>query len=226
MRYFRRLSIVQQGGVLIAIGVFLLAFSVDTAFAQGKKKNNPNPPCFDNENRYVDCLNGTVTDTVTGLIWLQNANCFGPQNWATANDLAAGLDAKQCGFSDDSTPGDWRLPTKEEWEATIIGQAVVLDCFSPPPVLTGTRGIITGSNLTGCYADEPVPVFSAATVQRFYWSSTAFEADPGAAHLADLDFAFIGVLEKICSGAIGQDCPPPFVWPVRGGQFSPSTVTP
>jgi len=28
-------------------------------------------PCFDNVNRYVDCGNGTLTDTVTGLIWLK-----------------------------------------------------------------------------------------------------------------------------------------------------------
>ena len=33
------------------------------------------PPCFDDANRYVDCENGTVTDTVTGLIWLKNAGC-------------------------------------------------------------------------------------------------------------------------------------------------------
>ena len=36
-------------------------------------------PCFDNTNRYVDCGNGTVTDTVTGLIWLQQADCL-PDN--------------------------------------------------------------------------------------------------------------------------------------------------
>jgi len=29
---------------------------------------NPDPPCFDNTNRYVDCGNGTVHDTVTNLI--------------------------------------------------------------------------------------------------------------------------------------------------------------
>ena len=34
-------------------------------------------PCFDNTNRYVDCGNGTVTDTVTGLIWLKQSDCLG-----------------------------------------------------------------------------------------------------------------------------------------------------
>ena len=77
------------------------------------------PPCFDNANRYVNCGNGTVTDTVTGLIWLQNANCFGVQNYATANQAAAGLADGQCGLTDGSSAGDWRLPTKAEWEATV-----------------------------------------------------------------------------------------------------------
>src|SRR6266540_598658 len=39
-------------------------------------------PCFDNVNRYVNCHNGTVTDTVTGLIWLQQADCLPNANWA------------------------------------------------------------------------------------------------------------------------------------------------
>ena len=29
---------------------------------------NPDPPCFGNIVRYVNCGNGTVTDTATGLI--------------------------------------------------------------------------------------------------------------------------------------------------------------
>ena len=34
-------------------------------------------PCFnDNDNRYQECGNGTVTDTVTGLIWLKKADCL------------------------------------------------------------------------------------------------------------------------------------------------------
>ena len=46
-------------------------------------------PCFDNTNRYVDCGNGTVTDTVTGLIWLKQADCLGINDWAAANQAAA-----------------------------------------------------------------------------------------------------------------------------------------
>ena len=36
----------------------------------------PDGPCFDNANRFVDCANGTVTDTSTGLIWMKySATC-------------------------------------------------------------------------------------------------------------------------------------------------------
>jgi hypothetical protein len=49
------------------------------------------PPCFDDTNRYVNCGNGTVTDTVTGLIWLQRDRCFGQTTYPAANQAAAGL---------------------------------------------------------------------------------------------------------------------------------------
>ena len=34
--------------------------------------------------RFTNNSNGTVTDNLTGLIWLRNANCFGQKAWATA----------------------------------------------------------------------------------------------------------------------------------------------
>src|SRR5262245_29769478 len=80
--------------------------------------------CFDNAgtNRFVDCgstglgsSNGTVKDVTTGLVWLKNANCFGLTNWADANIKAAALASGQCGLTDGSKAGDWRLATKDEW---------------------------------------------------------------------------------------------------------------
>jgi hypothetical protein len=56
--------------------------------------------------------NGTVKDG--NLVWLQNANCFGKQNWDQATNSAAGLKSGSCGLTDGSKVGDWRLPTKEE----------------------------------------------------------------------------------------------------------------
>ena len=95
--------------------------------------------CFDNAgtNRFVDCAttafgtsNGTVKDTVTGLIWLKNANCFGLISWADANIKAGALASGQCGLADGSKPGDWRLPTLDElhrhqhvWLLPVPGRA-------------------------------------------------------------------------------------------------------
>ena len=120
----------------------------------------------DNDNRYQDRGNGTVTDTVTGLIWLKDGGCFktlAPTSWAAANEAAAVLADGQCGLSDGSSAGDWRLPTKEEWEATIA-QAVALGCtVDKAPSLTNTAG-------SDCYNLGPQPF---ANVQsNFYWSST------------------------------------------------------
>ena len=119
---------------------------------------NPDPRCFDNSNRYVDCGNGTVTDTVTGLIWLQDASCLGFAFYAGANQRAAQLgadtgDGDSCGLKDNSKPGDWRLPTKEEWDAAA--RAVASD-----PVFLGVR--------------------------QGYWSSSTHESFPDLAWLGDL----------------------------------------
>jgi len=34
--------------------------------------------------RFIDNKDGTVTDSLTGLIWLKNTNCFGMMNWEGA----------------------------------------------------------------------------------------------------------------------------------------------
>jgi hypothetical protein len=70
-------------------------------------------------NRYTDNRNGTITDNKTGLIWLKNANCFGRQTWHKAYDIVAKLGDGQCGLTDGSLSGHWRLPTKAEWRAMI-----------------------------------------------------------------------------------------------------------
>jgi hypothetical protein len=64
--------------------------------------------------RFNDLHNGAILDTLTGLVWLQNANCVGPVSWldaiATANALADGA----CGLTDRSAVGDWRVPNRNE----------------------------------------------------------------------------------------------------------------
>lgn len=55
---------------------------------------------------------GTVNDGY--LVWLQNADCFSGLNWSEAMSKAASLKTGMCGLTDNSTAGQWRLPTKDE----------------------------------------------------------------------------------------------------------------
>ena len=61
--------------------------------------------------RFIDWNNGTIYDTVSNLIWLKNANCFGYQNWGGAMSKSNTLTDGQCDLSDGSKAGDWHLPT-------------------------------------------------------------------------------------------------------------------
>ncbi|HEY1806722.1 MAG TPA: DUF1566 domain-containing protein [Terracidiphilus sp.] len=69
--------------------------------------------------RFTDNQDGSVTNNLTGLIWLKDAGCFAPATWPTAladvNQLASGA----CGLSDGSTAGKWRLPNLNELESLI-----------------------------------------------------------------------------------------------------------
>ncbi|HZV82067.1 MAG TPA: DUF1566 domain-containing protein [Geobacteraceae bacterium] len=85
--------------------------------------------------RLVNNGNGTVTDRLTGLIWLKNAFCTDTVNgtstnvngllsWADALTWSSNLSNGTCGLTDNSTPGDWRLPNITELESLIdVSQA-------------------------------------------------------------------------------------------------------
>jgi hypothetical protein len=69
--------------------------------------------------RFTDNGDGTVTDHLTSLIWLKNANCFGDLDWDGALDASNNLADGQCGLSDGSSPRDWRLPNVRELYSLI-----------------------------------------------------------------------------------------------------------
>ena len=78
-------------------------------------------------NLLFDTGDGTITDNLTGLIWMRNANAFGPRTWDQALSDANGL--KSGGLvHDGSKEGDWRLPNRKELES-------LLDCGSNAPAL-------------------------------------------------------------------------------------------
>jgi len=72
----------------------------------------PNPRFTDNEN-------GTVTDNLTGLIWLKNTNCFGVRTWADALSDCNALADDGTNLTDGSVAGDWRLPNIKELQSLI-----------------------------------------------------------------------------------------------------------
>jgi hypothetical protein len=118
-------------------------------------------PVRDTLDRFTDNGDGTVTDNDTGLVWLKDANCYdGVMTWYDALDTANTLNSGECGLSDGSGVGDWRLATKEEWDAFICTQYT-------DPVLCDTLG-------KGQWS-EGDPFTNLPPGQRHYWTST----DPG-----------------------------------------------
>lgn len=69
--------------------------------------------------RFTDNGNGTVTDNMTGLIWLKSANCFSLRNWLGAVSYCNGLADPDCGLTDGSVAGDWRLPNHNELQSLV-----------------------------------------------------------------------------------------------------------
>ncbi len=75
------------------------------------------------DNRFTDRGDGTVRDNDSGLIWLKDATAFRgvfTRNWSNAMAAAEELDDGDFEWlTDGSAAGDWRLPTKTEWEAFV-----------------------------------------------------------------------------------------------------------
>lgn len=212
-----------QATAAVVGGSVLLALSAQGAHAgEGVVAvQTADPSCKDSSGDvYVDCGNGTVTDNRTGLVWLKNANCLaaapgsGAVDWRTAMEFAAGLSDKpetstqaahDCGLADHSSPGEWRLPSVEEWEA-MIADAVALGCVSASfggPSITGDSGAT-------CWQEGPGNSFTGVA-NDIYWSASTDVAYPTDALGVTLDQGFVG-------GAGGKDAYQHYVWPVRGGQ--------
>ena len=64
--------------------------------------------------RFTDNGDGTVTDNLTGLVWLQTADDFGIHTWSNALGICNTLNTGESGLTDGSAEGDWRLPNVRE----------------------------------------------------------------------------------------------------------------
>jgi len=142
--------------------------------------------------RFTDNGDGTVTDNLTGLIWLKDANCVGKRNWSQAMVYAYYIEDGVCGLTDGSIIGDWRLPNVREIESLIhYGFAL--------PALPNTEG--TGQWMEG---DPFINVLSS----HEYWSSTTYVPFGGDhSYTARLYLGYMYLEDT--SDLFG-------VWPVRG----------
>ena len=149
------------------------------------------------EVRFTNMGNGTIRDNHTRLIWLKDASCSdlpytdsdGRANWDDAMAAAAALANGTCGLSDGSSAGDWRLPTKAEWEAFMS------DVYDVPALVNavGDRQWSEGDAFIG--------------VQSFYYWSRSEYGSNGAW------VAFMRLGDMYYFNKIGSYN----VWPVRSG---------
>jgi len=152
----------------------------------------PNP-------RFTDNGNGTVKDNLTGLIWLKKANCGGMKNWADAQTFANSLydgwtgdgSGGDCGLSDGSAAGAWRLPNKNEL-------ASLLHAGYFNPALSNDAGDAKwGTTGTSSFTNVQ---------SNLYWSATTYVGDTSLAWYMNLNNGFVDYDFKTYTF---------YVWPVR-----------
>ena len=181
--------------------------------AQGNRCHCLCTGCTLHGTRWCDNGDGTVTDLTTCLVWLKDADCAGWRPWAdttapdaTRFDSALSLAGRlydgstefgggDCGLTDGSTSGDWRLPTKSELYDLTHGVDPVRKPSYPP-------------------------AFTNVMWSR-YWSSSV----PGGDYKANawyLEFSPAPPLNEVSFWIAAKGCiddpPNAYVWPVRGGQ--------
>ena len=146
------------------------------------------PPLKD---RFRDNGDGTVTDNLTGLIWLKDANCFGTRAWYNALSDCNGLSSGSCGLTEGSSVGDWRLPNRNE-----LASLVHKGYYNPAvPNTTGTGQWPEGDPFNN--------------VQSYsYWSSPTDASTTVSAWGVNVYNGRVYDFSKTSYG---------YVWPVRGG---------
>ncbi len=140
--------------------------------------------------RFADNNNGTITDKLTGLIWLKDGTCVegaGTANWAGALTFVNSLHTGQCGLSDGSGAGQWRLPNVNELQSLAHTGSV-----------GETNSWLASQGFTGLE-------------RLWYWTSTSAMVDTGMAW--DMNFIDGHIQDGPIDKSYGSD----YVWAVRGG---------
>ena len=118
--------------------------------------------------RWIDNHDGTTTDTVTGLVWLKQADAI-QRTWPEAVAAVKALASGQCGLSDGSAPGRWRMPNRNEMQSlSDRAQNNHADFYD-------------GNYLKWDGTLYQAPIFNNLVVSQYYWTSTTDAADPSRA---------------------------------------------
>ncbi len=142
--------------------------------------------------RFTDNGNGTVTDNLTGLVWLKDVSCLPRMPWQTALDTVKNLAHGSCSLTDGSNLGDWRLPSVKELQSLVD-----FSRFNPS-------------------LDDSTPFISGGSQ---VWSSTTVQSAPE--HAWYVTFGDGATLqdfrdpEAVLLGGDSKTTFPGVVWPVR-----------
>jgi hypothetical protein len=99
------------------------------------------------------------------MSWLKKADCIN-QTWSAAIASVNALGSGQCGLSDGSKPGDWRMPNRKELESLADrAQNNQADFFDT----TWTSASSTIPSLSA--------VFTNFIQLQYYWTSTTNASD-------------------------------------------------
>jgi hypothetical protein len=161
-----------------------------TSYAAGDDGAIASGACWPSP-RFTDNSDGTVTDNLTGLIWLKNANCFGAHPWTNGLSSAASLANGQCGLTDGSSPGDWRLPNMVELHSLVNA---------------GQSNTATWLNASGGFGNPFTSVQSNS-----YQTSTTYA--PG---VSSIWYISMNDGKALSSGKTSNL----YIWPVKGGSWS------
>ncbi|HUA15242.1 MAG TPA: DUF1566 domain-containing protein [Verrucomicrobiae bacterium] len=114
--------------------------------------------------RFIENHDGTLTDTMTGLVWLKQANCLSG-TWAEALTAVHSLASGQCGLADNSQAGQWRMPNRNELQSlSDRAQTNLAQYFD-----------YTYYNRDGSVFQSPI--FTTYVETQYYWTSTTDAAD-------------------------------------------------
>jgi len=201
----RRLSTSASLAGIAVVGALAL-----TAHGVAAQQDPADGPCAWRGDRFAECGNGTVTDAATGLIWLQQADCLMRVPVTEAAARVAALADGQCGLFDGSAPGDWRLPTRAEWLATVA-PGLELGCSA---ALEGLLPSMGDRPWAECFQELETTHDTTATFASVF-SPIYLASRPGQVNPTVATVTFVGSGDSNFVGSFGVGFELR-LWPVRG----------